>query len=106
MLFHLICISSVTEYACPVYHYSLPQYLSFDLEGCQIRALRMIYPDCSYDEALSMTGLVPLHKRPELLSEREEISATKVQYCVLYQNILIGYHYFENCYLDILLIFW
>ena len=63
LLFYLTCIRPVTEYACPVYHHSLPPYLSFDLEGCQIRALRIISPDCSYDEALSMTGLVPLHER-------------------------------------------
>ena len=67
LLFYLTCIRPVTEYASPVYHHSLPQYLSFDLEGCQRRALRIINPGCSYDEALSMTGLVPLHKRRELL---------------------------------------
>ena len=66
LLFYLTCIRPVTEYACPV----LPQYLSLDLEGCQRRALRIIYPGCSYDEALSMTGLVPLHKRRELLSDK------------------------------------
>ena len=33
-----------------------------DLERCQRRALRIIYPDCSYNEALPLTGLVPLHE--------------------------------------------
>ena len=69
-LFYFTCIRPVTEYACSVYHHSLPQYLSFDLEGCQRRALRIIYPGCSYDEALSMTGLVPVHKRRELLRDK------------------------------------
>ena len=45
LLFYLTCIRPVTEYACPVYHHSLPQYLSVDLERCQRRALRVIYPD-------------------------------------------------------------
>ena len=70
LLFYSTCIRPVTEYASPVYHHSLPQYLSFDLEGCQRRAMRIINPGCSYDEALSMIGLVPLHKRLELLIDR------------------------------------
>ena len=52
LLFYLTCIRPVTEYACPVYHHSFPQYLSVDLERCQRRALRIIYPDCSFNEAL------------------------------------------------------
>lgn len=70
LLFYLTCIRPVTEYACPVYHHSLPQYLSVDLERCQRRALRIIYPDCSYNEALLLTGLVPLHNRREFLCDK------------------------------------
>ena len=32
LLFSLICIRPVTEYACPVYHDSLPHYLHSDIE--------------------------------------------------------------------------
>ena len=69
LLFYLTCTRPVTEYACSVYHHSLPQYLSFDLDGCQRRALCIIYPDCSYVVALAMTGhgLLALHERRELL---------------------------------------
>lgn len=70
LLFYLTCIRPVTEYACPVYHHSLPQFLSVDLERCQRRALRIIYPDCSYNEALLLTGLVPLHNRREFLCDK------------------------------------
>ena len=52
LLFYVTCIRPVIEYACPVYNHSLPQYPSVDFEGCQRRALRIIYPDCSYDEEL------------------------------------------------------
>ena len=70
LLFYLTCIRPVTEYAYPVYHHSLPQYLSVDLERCQRRALRITYPDCSYNEALPLTGLVPLHERREFLCDK------------------------------------
>ena len=32
VLFYLACIRSVMEYACALFHSSLPQYLSVDLE--------------------------------------------------------------------------
>ena len=70
LLFYLTSIRPVTEYACPVYHHSLPQYLSVDLERCQRRALRITCPDCSYNEALPLTGLVPLHERREFLCDK------------------------------------
>lgn len=70
MLLYLTCIRPVTEYTRPVCHHSLLQYLSFDLEECQRQALRIIYPDCSYDMALSTTGIIPLHEHWELLSDK------------------------------------
>ena len=45
------CIRPVLEYACPVFHHSLPQYLSNEMERLQKRALRIIQPDLSYAEA-------------------------------------------------------
>ena len=51
--FYLTCVRPVAEYACPVFHDSLPQYLSQDLEKLQKRALRIIHPGLSYPEALS-----------------------------------------------------
>ena len=63
VLFYLTCIRSVMEYACALFHSSLPQYLSVDLERCQKRALRIMFPDKEYDEALACTGLISLHER-------------------------------------------
>ena len=51
------------EYACPLFHSSLPQYLSVDLERCQKHALRIMFADKEYDEALACTGLISLHER-------------------------------------------
>ena len=72
VLFYLTCIRPVTEYTYPVYHHSLPQYmyLSVDLERCQRRAFGIIYPDCSYNEALPLTGLVPLHECRKFLCDK------------------------------------
>ena len=47
--FYTTCIRPVAEYACPVFHTALPQYLSDQLERLQKRALRMISTnDLSY----------------------------------------------------------
>ena len=53
-------VRPITEYACPVYHDSLPVYPSILLEQVQRRALRIIYPYSSYEEALIKAGLVSL----------------------------------------------
>ena len=70
VLFYLICIRSVMEYACALFHSSLPQYLSVDLERCQKRVLRVIFPDKEYDEALACTGLISLHERRENIANK------------------------------------
>ena len=44
-------IRPVLEYACPVWHTSLPMYLSDHIETIQKRCLRTIFPGYSYDEA-------------------------------------------------------
>ena len=45
-------IRPVIEYACPVWHPGLSNYLSEDLERIQMRALKIIVPDMSYANAL------------------------------------------------------
>ena len=52
LLFYITCIRPVTEYACQVFHDSLPQYLSDELEKLQKRAFRIIFPDMHYKEVL------------------------------------------------------
>ena len=70
MLFYLTCTRPITEYACPVFHNSLPQYLAIDLERCQRRALRIIFPSSSYEEALLLAGLVPLYDRRQQITDK------------------------------------
>ena len=69
MLFYITCLRSILEYACPVFHRALPGYLSEDLERLQKRALQIIYPGMSYNQALEFSGM------PTLFKSREEISS-------------------------------
>ena len=64
------CVRPITEYNCPVYHDSLPVYPSILLEQVQRRALRIIYPYSSYEEALIKAGLVSLAERRQLFTDR------------------------------------
>ena len=64
-MFYLTCIRSVLEYASPVFHRALPEYLSDDLERLQKRALRIIHPDLSYRRALEQSKLPTLYERRE-----------------------------------------
>ena len=68
LCFYRTCIRPVAEYACQAYHNSLPA--SEDLERIQRRALRIIYPFCSYREALTLSGLTSLKSRRESLTTR------------------------------------
>ena len=79
VLFYLICIRSVMEYACALFNCSLPKYLSVDLERCQKRALRM-FPDKEHDEALACTELISLHEQRENIANK------------LFSNVLVPSH--------------
>jgi len=68
VLFHVTCIRPVLEYASPVFHRSLTNYISEDLERIQRRTLRIMYPDLSYRVALETAGLRKLHERRERIS--------------------------------------
>ena len=61
--FFCTCIRPITEYASPVFHDSLPAYLSNELEGVQKRAMRIIFPFCSYKESLVESNLIELSDR-------------------------------------------
>ena len=74
VLFYLTCIRSVMEYECALFHCSLPQYLSVDLERCQKRALRIIFPEKEYDEALARTGLISLLSGARILPTSSQSS--------------------------------
>ena len=53
-----------------MFHHALPGYLSEDLERLQKRALRIIYPGMSYNQALEVSGLPTLFKRREEISSK------------------------------------
>ena len=57
LCFYTTCKRPVSEYACQVFHNGLPEYLSEELEKIQRRALRIISPDLSYQEALKVIPL-------------------------------------------------
>ena len=65
--FYVASVRSVLEYACQVLRYGLPQYLSDVIERIQRRALRIIYPDISYQAALDKLNMVTLWERREKL---------------------------------------
>ena len=68
MLLFYTCIRPVLEYACPVFHHSLLQYLSNEMERLQKRALRIILSDLFYAEALVALDITSLYERREALS--------------------------------------
>ena len=55
--FYTCCIRSVCDYAVPVFHSSLPNYLINDLEGVQKRASSFICPHLSYNELLAFLDM-------------------------------------------------
>ena len=67
-LFCTTCIRPVLEYECSVFHHSFPQYLYNEMERLQKRALRIIQPDLSYDEAVVALDITSLYGRRKALS--------------------------------------
>ena len=57
------CLRPILEYSCEVWHYCIPQYLSDEIESKQRRALRIIYLDLKYREAMVIGSLQSLFER-------------------------------------------
>ena len=57
-------VRSVPEYACPVWA-ALPKYLDDAIECVQKKALRILLPNCRYDDALIQSGISALSQRRE-----------------------------------------
>ena len=70
LTFYSTCTRPTPEYACPVFHNSLPKYLSNDLEQLQKWALGIIYPFRSYSEVLRASGLPRLSDHMEHLTRK------------------------------------
>ena len=67
VLFYATRIRSILVYAATVFFYALPKYLQCELERVQKRALSIICPSLSYDEALNEAGI------PTIISYCEDI---------------------------------
>ncbi len=69
--FYTVCIRPILEYASIVFHYSLPKYLSDEIERVQKRVLRIVYPNLHYEDAL-------IEARMESLYARRQIACNKL----------------------------
>ena len=54
---YISVVRPVLEYACPVWHTNLPEYLSDSIEWIQTRAKEYIFPGKSYNDILNDIGL-------------------------------------------------
>ena len=68
--FYSTCIRPVIEYASLVFHYSLPIYLSEDLERVEKRAVKIIFNGQPYSDCSPESNLQTLYTRRQLHSER------------------------------------
>ena len=69
LLVYCAIIRPLLEYASVVFG-NLPQSLSNDLEKVQKRALSIIYPNCSYEDALKVAGIDSLESRGNVACKR------------------------------------
>ena len=70
LTFYLCCIRPVAEYGCQLFHNALPKYLLADLERIQKRALKIIHPELTYREALTICDLLTLRERRQKLCDK------------------------------------
>lgn len=63
MQFYCAVIRSVLEYRTPIFHHSLPEYLSEHLERVQKRTMSIIAPYQSSKQSLESYGLFTLGQR-------------------------------------------
>ena len=70
-------VRSVLEFCCVVWHNALLAYLSSEIERVQMRALRIIYPRSSYQEALQRAKIASVEDRRNALCMRAFDKITK-----------------------------
>lgn len=81
-------IRSILEYACQVWHPGLTKKQSNSIESVQKRLLRILFPDSSYSESLTLSGLQSLHNRRERFA-KETFQQIKDPNHVLYNLLKI-----------------
>ena len=69
VLVYCTIIRPILEYTSVVFA-NLPHSLSNDLENVQKRALSIIYPNCSYEDALKVAGIDSLESRRNVACKR------------------------------------
>ena len=87
LLVYCTIIRPILEYASVVFA-NLPQSLSKDLEKFQRRALSIIHPNCSYEDALKEAGIDSLELRRNVACKR------------FFESVLRGnplYSFIPNC---------
>ena len=83
----LVCFSPtvirpVLEYVCPVWHSSLTKKLTIQLESQQIRAMRIIFGDVSYEVVLDMAGIPTLEDRRQSITWKLFLSVLHPNNCL------------------------
>ena len=68
--FYVTYLRLITEYACAVFHNSLPNFLSDELEHLQMRAMRIILPFTKYQKVLELINLETLFDRRQALTAK------------------------------------
>ena len=78
LLCYITCIRSILEYGSPVFHRTLPSYLSEDLERLD-RAMKIIHPELSYAKTLELSRRLTLYARREAIAAKlfDEIFANQ-----------------------------
>ena len=97
--YYCACIRSSLDYACPVFHFSLPQYLQSELESVQKRALACIFTRMLYKEALERACLTSIREHHEDITKSLFTSISENQDSKLHHLIPEAYspHYNLRC---------
>ena len=74
--FYCTCIRPILEYAAPVFHHSLPQYLVDDLERVQRRSLGIIFKYENYNQCLEYSETDTFVNRRQKLCLKQYDSVT------------------------------
>ena len=82
--FFTTVIRPILEYACPVWHSMLTKKLTSAIEAQQIRAMRIIYDDIKYEEALELASISTLQDRRENLTRKFILSMCHPDSCLYY----------------------
>ena len=82
--FYTTVIRPILEYACPVWHSMLTKKLTSAIESQQIRAMRIIFGDIKYEEALELAGISTLQDRRENLTRKFFLSMCHPDNCLYY----------------------